>query len=282
MIYVRAPIVAGMFYDLEPERLKKQIEGCFNHPLGPKEKLLKSKQKIIAAVAPHAGYMASGPVQAWTYSKIEKANYIIVGPNHSGFGSRFAIMKNGLWKTPLGGVSVDENLANKLENSCKLIRQDAIPHQSEHSIEVQLPFLQYKFGNDFKFVPLCILSDLPSDSFLENCNIVGDAIAKAVKESKEKWILIASSDFSHYIPQERAMETDKKVINAIKKLDERLFFKRIQQLQASVCGYGPIAVTMIAAKGLGAKNAKLLKYATSGDTTGDISAVVGYASIEIY
>ncbi len=280
MIYVRAPVVAGTFYDLEPARLKKQISGCFNHPLGPKRE--ESKEDMVAAIAPHAGYIYSGAVQAWTYSQMKKANYIIIGPNHSGFGSQFAIMKNGLWKTPLGGIAIDEAFASKLIDACKLIKQDAIPHQSEHSIEVQLPFLQYKFGDDFKFVPLCILNDFPDDGFLESCRVVGEAIAKAVKRSKKKWILIASSDFSHYIPQEQAMETDNKVINAIKKLDERLFFRRVQQMQASVCGYGPIAITMIAAKALGAKKAKLLKYATSGDVTGDIGSVVGYASVTMY
>lgn len=278
MFYVRAPVVAGTFYDLEPERLKKQIEGCFKHPLGPKEKDVESE--LVAAIAPHAGYIYSGPIQAWTYSRIQKANYIIIGPNHSGFGSQFAIMKRGLWKTPLNGLAVDEEFANKLLE-CELIKRDVIAHQSEHSIEVQLPFLQYKFGNDFKFLPLCTLNDFPDSSFLESCTIVGKAIAKVVKASKEKWVLIASSDFSHYIQQEQAMKIDKKLINAINKLDEKLFFHRVQQLRATVCGYGAIAITIIAAKALGAKNGKLLKYATSGDITGDIAAVVGYASIVI-
>jgi len=285
MFYVRPPVYAGRFYDLEPDRLKMQIEGCFNHSLGPKEKESKGEsqsEKLVAVVAPHAGYMASGPVHAWAISRLPKANYIIVGPNHSGFGSQFAIMKKGLWKTPLGGVAVSEKVADRIEAACELVEHDVLPHQSENSIEVQLPFLQYRFGNDFGFVPLCVLQDPPDDAFLESCRVVGEAIAgtvKALKKDGERWILIASSDFSHYIPQKRAVEIDKKVIGAISKLDEKMFFHRVKDLQASVCGYGPIAMVMIAAKALGAKKAELLKYATSGDTTGDTTAVVGYASI---
>jgi len=276
MFYVRAPVAAGMFYDLETERLKKQIDGCINHPLGPRK---LAEQEIIAAVAPHAGYMYSGAVQAWTYSRMKKANYVIIGPNHSGFGSQFAIMKKGLWKTPLGSIAVDEDFANKITDACELVKQDVVPHQAEHSIEVQIPFLQHRFGNDFKFVPICILNDFPDDTFLKSCRVVGETLAKVIKGSREKWILIASSDFSHYIPQEQAMKIDKKLIDAITKLDEKLLFSRVQQLRASICGYGPIAIVIAAAKKLGAKKGKLLKYATSGDTTGDMEAVVGYASI---
>jgi AmmeMemoRadiSam system protein B len=277
MVYVRAPVVAGMFYDIEVERLRKQIDGCFRHPLRPKEKN-KEIKSLKAVVAPHAGYLYSGPVQAWVYSRMPSANYIILGTNHSGFGEQFAIMKSGLWKTPLGGVAVDESMAERLLE-CELIRQDVTPHESEHSIEVQLPFLQHKFGNDFKFVPLCVLNDAPDEAFLESCSVVGKGIAKAVKDSKEKWIIIASSDFSHYVPVAYAEQTDRKIISAITKLDDKLFFSRVQEMQASVCGYGAIAVAIAAAKELGAKKAELLKYATSGSTTGDNNSVVGYASI---
>lgn len=276
---VRAPVAAGTFYDLDKTRLKKQIESCFNHRFGPKK---VKKEKFVAAIVPHAGYMYSGPIAAWIYSIIGKGNYIIIGPNHRGWGSSFAIASKGLWKTPLGGVAVDEKMAKKLMDSCKLLEVDFIPHQSDHSIEVQLPFLQHKFGNDFKFVPISVKNEVADDILLESCKAVGKAIGKSIKSSKEKWVVLASSDFSHYIPQEMANEVDKSLINTIKKLDEKKFFDGVNSKKATICGFGGIATTMAAAKELGAKKGKLLRYATSGDITGQFSSVVGYASMIMF
>lgn len=276
MLLIRAPVVAGTFYNLSPELLKKQIERCFNHELGPKT---IKKQKFLAAVVPHAGYEYSGPIAAWVHSKIEKANYIILGPNHQGIGANFAISKRGLWKTPLGEIIISEDIAEKILNRCKLIEYDVMAHQYEHSIEVQLPFLQYGFGDDFKFVPICITNEFADETLLESCKIIGKCIADVIKKEKEKWIILASSDFSHYVPQELAKKIDNFVIKAILKLNEEEFFARINQKNASICGFGPIAIAMIAAKKLGAKKGKLLCYKTSGDITGDIGAVVGYAGI---
>ncbi len=276
MIIVRPPVVASTFYNIEPEMLKKQIDRCFNHELGPKE---VKKRKFVAAVVPHAGYEFSGPIAAWTYSRIEKANYLIIGPNHYGSGAIFAIMKNGLWKTPLGEIIVKEDFTNKLIENCKLIENDFIPHQHEHSIEVQLPFLQYIFGDDFKIAPICIMNEQADEMFLDSCRMVGKCIADTIKKEKERWIIIASSDLSHYVPQKIAKSIDNYVIKSILKLNEKDFFARINEKSATVCGFGPIAVTMVAAKNLGAKKAELLKYATSGDVTGDAGSVVGYSSI---
>jgi hypothetical protein len=273
---IRQPAVAGMFYNLNSEMLKKQIKSCFDHKLGPKK---IKEEKFIAAVVPHAGYPYSGPVAAWTYSKIPKCNYIILGPNHSGFGSRFGVMREGVWKTPLGSANIDDTTAKKLIENCPLLEYDILSHESEHSIEVQLPFLQYRFEENFKFIPICVMNEFPSFDFLEECRIVGKSIANVIKKEKKKWIVITSSDFSHYIPYDFAYSTDKYVIDAILKLDEKDFFARIQEKNASVCGFGPIAITIIAAKELGAKKGELLKYATSGDLTEDRSAVVGYGSI---
>ncbi|MCX6821860.1 MAG: MEMO1 family protein [Candidatus Aenigmarchaeota archaeon] len=273
---IRQPTVAGMFYNLNSEMLKKQIKSCFDHKLGPKK---IEEENFIAAVVPHAGYPYSGHVAAWTYSKIPKCNYIILGPNHSGFGSRFGLMREGLWKTPLGSANIEDKTAKKLIESCPLLEFDILSHESEHSIEVQLPFLQYRFGEDFKFIPICVMNEFPSFDFLEECKVVGKSIAKVLKKEKKKWIIIASSDFSHYIPYDFAYATDKYVIDAILKLDEKDFFARIQEKNASICGFGPIAITIIAAKELGAKKGELLKYATSGDVTQDRSSVVGYGSI---
>lgn len=279
MMLIRAPAVAGEFYSLEKEMLKKEIESSFNHTLGPKS--FKSR-KIIAAVVPHAGYIYSGPVAAWVYSIIENTNYLILGTNHSGMGSDFAISKNGLWKTPLGEVIINESFAERLMKENKLIEYDILPHEHEHSIEVQLPFLQQRFDGNFKFVPLLVKNEFADESLLDSCKVVGKSIGKVIKSSKEKWIVLASSDFSHYIPNEVAKETDKNVIKAILKLDGKDFFARINAKNASLCGFGAIATAMFAAKELGAKKADLLKYATSGDVTGETASVVGYASIIMY
>lgn len=278
MIRIRAPVVAGTFYNLDKESLNKQIERCFNHKLGPKE---IKKQSFIAAVVPHAGYEYSGPVASWVYSRIEKANYVIIGPNHNGIGSRFALMKLGLWKTPIGEVVIDEKFSDKLLEECKILEFDVMAHENEHSIEVQLPFLQNRFGDDFKFAPISVLNEFPDETLLEACKVIGKGIANVIKKQKEKWIIIASSDFSHYIPQEKAIKTDKSIIKPILNLNEKDFFARINEKNASVCGFGPIAIAIIAAKALGAKKGELLKYATSGDITGDIGSVVGYGAITL-
>ena len=273
---IRPPVVAGSFYPLNKEMLLKQIEKCFSHPLGPQK--IEEDPNIVAAVAPHAGYIYSGPVAAWTYSKIKKANYIILGPNHTGLGPVFAVYPKGKWATPLGKVEVDEEFAKMLVDANPLLEFDVVAHDHEHSIEVQLPFLQYRFGNDFKFVPIAVLNYAPTQDFLKKCESVATTIASMVKESS-KWIVIASSDFTHYEPYDYAMMADNYYIKAIEALDATEFFARLEEKNASVCGFGPIAIAMIVAKKLGASKGVLLKYATSGDITGDTSNVVGYASI---
>jgi hypothetical protein len=273
---VRPPAVAGMFYNLNPDMLKKQIKSCFNHKLGQKE---IKEEKFVAAVVPHAGYPYSGPIASWVYSKIQKCNYIILGPNHRVFGSKFGVMRDGIWKTPLGSIKIDDKISKKLIEANTLFEYDVISHESEHSIEVQLPFLQYRFEDDFEFIPICVINDYPSFDFLDECKMIGKVVADTIKNEKNRWMILASSDFSHYIPYDSAYSTDNYIIDAILKLNEKDFFARLQEKEASVCGFGPIVIAMIAAKQLGAKKGELLKYATSGDVTGDKEAVVGYASI---
>jgi hypothetical protein len=279
MISIRYPVVAGEFYNSDSEMLKRQIENCFKHKLGPRA---MKGHDVVAAIVPHAGYAFSGPVAAWLYSRLEKANYIILGANHSGMGSRFAVMRSGLWKTPLGEIAIDQRIAEKLLEENDLFEYDVISHEHEHSIEVQLPFLQYRFGNDFKFVPINVLGEFADESLLDVCKSAGKSIASVIKKEKNKWIILASSDFSHYVPQQKIKAMDTPVINAIKKLDEKKFFEKINEKNASVCGFGAIATAISAAKELKAKKADLLSYKTSGDVSGDTSSVVGYASIIIY
>ena len=276
MFILRPPAVAGTFYNLDPEMLKKQINSCFKHKLGPKT---MKKEKILSAIVPHAGYVYSGPVAAWVYSRIEKANYVIIGPNHTGVGEKFALMKNGLWKTPLGEVAISEQMAEKIKKECKILEYDVLAHQYEHSIEVQLPFLQFRFGSDFKFVPISILNEFADETLLESCKLIGKGIANAIKSEKDKWIVLASSDFSHYVPHQTAKRIDKDLIKSIIRLNSKEFFEKINEKDASVCGFGPIAIAIEVAKNLGAKRGRLLKYATSGDITEEYGAVVGYAAI---
>jgi len=283
MMFVRPPVAAGQFYDLDPEMLKKQIDSSFRRADEGAEMKGKPKMnKLRGAVLPHAGYGYSGHVAAKFYAMLnekEPYNCIILGPNHYMFGSKFATMKNSLWKTPLGGVAEDDSMIETLMRGCDLLQIDVTPHQNEHSIEVQLPFLQSRFGEKFKFVPIVITNEIGDPDILSGCQALGSAIADAVRKSKEKWLVIASSDFSHYVPQNVAEETDGALIKAIVKLNEKLFFERVNELNASACGFGPIMVAMVASKKLGAEKGRLLKYSTSGKTTNEFDSVVGYASI---
>ena len=275
-VFLRPPVAAGTFYDIDVSMLKKQLASCF------KIKAKKPKKKVIAAIVPHAGYVYSGSIAAHVYSVLEKSNYLILGTNHSGFGAMFALMKKGLWKTPLGEVVIDENLANKLMAECKLIEYDVIPHEIDHSIEVQLPFIQYKFGSDFNFIPISVLNEFSDETVVENYRIVGKAIGKILKKEKRPWTVLASSDFSHFIPKLAAEKIDKYAIKSILKLNESEFIESVNEKKASICGYGAIATAIVAAKELGAKKAELLKYGTSADVTEEEQSVVGYAAIVFY
>jgi MEMO1 family protein len=282
MIFVRPPAAAGRFYDVDAAKLNKQLDAAFRIASQKKEGTKAKPEKFHAAVVPHAGYEYSGWVAAGFYSLLNEnspKNYIIIGPNHYLYGSKFAIMKSGLWKTPLGGAVIHEGMAEDLLKECKFLDNDVIPHQNEHSVEVQLPFLQRALGENFKFVPISISNEAPSDDLLKECQNLGEAITGIVKKSEDKWAVLASSDFSHYVPQEVANDVDSALIKSIVKLNEKQLFSQIAELNATACGFGPIATAMVAAKRLGSKKGKLLMHGTSGDVTGDLNSVVGYASI---
>ena len=273
---VRTPAVAGMFYPKSSEELKSSIRNCFLHKYGP-GKLPPSLEdkKIIGAICPHAGYEYSGSVAANSYYAISSQRpelVIIIGPNHWGIGRDIATMKEGVWQTPLGDVEIDSQYATEINKICKLIEIDSFSHTRDHCLEVQLPFLQEIFFHKFKILPL-ILIDQSHHATRE----VGKAIAKIAKIKKT--MIIGSSDFTHYEPNDFAHAQDKSLIEAIISLDVDKFYNILQEKQISACGYGAIASTMIACKELGASKGILNKYATSGDITGDKSSVVGYASI---
>ena len=269
----RQPVAAGTFYSLEKNNLKKEIEHLFfTHEFGPKK--IEENRKLVAGIVPHAGYMYSGAVAAHFYSKIKKANFFIIGPNHYGLGSIFSIYSKGSWITPLGEIFIDDNVSRKIIEKIKIIKPAFEEFLNEHSIEVQLPFLQFRFGNSFKIVPIAIINDYPHSHFLE----ISRLLAKTLAEFVGKWKLIVTSDFSHYVPHEFAVQVDKKIIESITSLNTKEFFKKILELKATLCGFVPIAISMEFAKILDLKPV-VYKYATSGDITGEFDAVVGYASI---
>jgi len=275
---IRKPAVAGIFYERNPDSLKKQIEWCFEHKLGPGKipEETFNKREIKGAMAPHAGYQYSGPIAAHSYYKIFEdgfpETFVILSPNHTGLGSGISTMIEGEWETPLGNVRIDEEFTVKLVDNAGIIDFDATSHIQEHSLEVQLPFLQY-FSNDFEIVPVSMwMQDL------ESSYEIGKSIKKTAEALRKDIVVIASSDMTHYKPQNIAKQNDSQVLDAINSMDEKLMIKRVLDMNVTMCGYGPVATTIIASKELGAQNAEILKYATSGDTTGDESAVVGYAS----
>jgi len=278
---IRKPAVAGSFYAGDLKSLNRQIERCFLHKIGPGEIPLVSTQRqnnIIGLISPHAGYMYSGPVAANGFYKIAldgaPDTVIILGPNHRGIGEDVSIMAEGKWETPLGELKIDTDIAESILRNSKIIKNDKKAHQFEHSIEVQLPFIQYIFGKNIKFVPICMTrQDINTDVEIAQ-SICSSVVDKNI-------LIIASSDFTHYEPQESAINIDKQAINAILNFDPKRLYDMIYQQKLSMCGPGPITVMLNICEILSAKKVELLKYATSGDITGMYDQVVGYASIII-
>ena len=265
---IRQPVVAGQFYPDSPSQLKEMIQGMVDEKA--------EKEEVIGLISPHAGYIFSGPVAGATISRIKfKDTFIIIGPNHTGMGKPLSIMTEGIWKTPLGEVEIDSELAKQILATSSYLEEDYGAHQHEHSIEVQIPFLQY-FKTDFRLVPI-ILSYSSGATYKE----IGKELAKAIKDLNKEVVIIASSDMTHYEPHESAQWKDAQAIEAMLELNEDELLKRVDELRISMCGYAPAVSLISAAKELGAKGAELVRYQTSGDTTGDYSSVVGYAGIII-
>lgn len=276
---IRFPIVSGAFYPSTKDSLIKEIEKCFKHNLGPGEipdKPIEYFSRISLLISPHAGYIYSGPVAAHGYYNLYKnplpKTVIIIGPNHQGYGTNVSIYPEGVWRTPLGEVSIDKELVYDLAKISDVFSLDEASHMYEHSIEVQIPFLQYVLKN-FKIVPICML-----DQNKETSIQVGEAIASIIADRKDVAI-IASTDFTHYESAKDANKKDNEAIKAIIDLDVNKFYKIINDLNITMCGFGPVSSLMIVARKIGIEKGNLLKYATSGDITGDYSSVVGYASI---
>jgi len=269
--YLRNPVVAGQFYPASQKELRALISSYENRQA--------SKKDVIGAILPHAGYVYSGKVATETVSAINiKETLVLLGTNHTGLGADFSIIPRGAWKTPLGSVGINDGLAGLFLDRSELLEIDITAHQDEHSLEVELPILQY-FRSDFKIVPIAIKSfDLPL------LNKLAQALAGVISDNKLKdsVLFIASSDLNHYEPYEVSKKKDSLAIEAITSLDEEKLKKVINDSDISMCGFAPVAVLIKTAKLLGAKTAELIKYQTSGQVNNDMSSVVGYAGITIY
>ncbi len=276
---VRRPTVAGQFYEADAEELRAQIKSCFLHKIGPQKlpevNLTSHPRSIVGLICPHAGYMYSGPVAASAFYELAQDGkpdtVILMGPNHTGYGSALSMMRQGAWQTPLGNVEIDTTLADKIKQEASLIDVDEVAHRYEHSLEVQLPFLQFLYGDAFKIVPICFLMQ-DYDSAVE----VGGALEEVLYGTNT--VVIASSDMTHYEPAKRAAEKDQAALKAVTDLDAKRFYDTVEAQNITACGYAPITALITYANGVCAK-AQLLNYHNSGDVTGDHSSVVGYAAV---
>jgi hypothetical protein len=293
---LRHPAVAGHFYKGSPAALRAQVESYLDKAA--------ERVKAIGILAPHAGLMYSGPVAGALYSRIELPNTIVlIGPNHTGLGTSVSLMAAGTWQTPLGEVSIDETLAAAILSKSPKIREDSLAHLREHSLEVQLPFIQY-FKSDCRIVPIQML-----DTRLETCIEVGRAVGEAVKDrgrgpgsgsrvnpdlerltpvprfpipdSRVNVLIVASSDMTHYERAATAKDKDFRAIRHILDLDPQGLHREIRDSGITMCGFGPATAMLVAAKMLGATKAELVKYTNSGEVSGDYEQVVGYAGIII-
>ncbi len=265
---VRNPAVAGQFYPQDRAKLLGELKELIP--------AVKVRTKAFGAVSPHAGYMYSGRVAGEVFARLEpRKTYVILSPNHTGYGADFAVSSES-WKTPLGTVEVDEGLLGAMLKRTDLISEDKLAHAYEHSVEVQVPFVQMT-SPEAKIVPMTI-----AHAPLEELREVAKAIAGAVKASGADAVIIASSDMTHYESRRFASTKDKEAISQVLKLDEAGLLDIVRRKNISMCGCVAVAIMIMAAKDLGAAKAELIKYADSGDVTGDTDRVVGYAGIIVY
>jgi AmmeMemoRadiSam system protein B len=234
------------------------------------------KSRALGIIAPHAGYMYSGAIAGAVFGNIDiPGTVLLLGPNHHGIGSRAALYPTGEWLTPLGSVPVNSRLARLILDHAHMIAEDISAHQFEHSLEVQVPFLQVARA-DVTIVPLCL-----GFCDYESCRDLGVGVANAIKEYGDDVLIVASTDMSHYEPLESARKKDDYALRKILELDPKGLYEVVSSKAISMCGIIPATVMLIAALEMGATKSKLLKYATSGDISGDFRQVVGYAAVTV-
>ncbi len=276
---VRKPAVAGSFYPSDPEDLLSMIRELFLS-IGEREipsPSVPGERRVASLISPHAGYVYSGRTAAAGYSILARdgipETFVILGPNHTGLGAAFSVSNARYWETPLGRVEVDREFALAIKEHFNDLEFDDLAHMSEHSIEVQIPFLQAIYGSP-KIVPIAMGIQDPSSA-----KSLGEAISFASELLRKDVVVIASSDMSHYLPEEEAMRRDRAALEAILNMDVDGLFRTLFELDVSMCGPGPASVAITFAKLKGVERGELVRYSTSAETSGDRSFVVGYASV---
>jgi len=265
---VRQPAVAGQFYTGDADALRAELAGYVVHA--------EKTEKALGIIAPHAGYIYSGSVAGRVYGEVSvPACVIILGPNHHGIGARAALYPDGEWLTPLGAAGINTRLAGLISKHAPLVREDTTAHHYEHSLEVQLPFLQF-VRPDVTIVPICLgFGDFAS------CAALGSGIAKAIAEYESDVLIVASSDMTHYEPAAAARIKDDEALKEVLALNPEGLLKVCRDKGITMCGVIPATVMLVAALQLGARQARLVSYATSGDVTGDNRQVVAYAALTV-
>jgi AmmeMemoRadiSam system protein B len=269
---IRKPVVAGQFYSDDPDLLTSHIEGF----LGAVEKE-ELPGEILALIAPHAGYMYSGQVAAYAYAQVKDAPFktvVVIAPSHHVSFVGASVYERGGYQTPLGVIPVNSELTSAIITRSEKLNFYPQAHSMEHSLEVQLPFLQQVL-KDFDLVPIVM-----GDQSLPTCQFLAEAIASSLGE--EKVLIVASSDLSHYHPYERAVKLDGAILEAVNAFEPEKLYQALQSRESEACGGGPMVAAMLAAEKLGASGAKVLKYANSGDVTGDRGQVVGYMAAAVF
>ncbi len=265
---LRLPAVAGQFYPADPRELTRLVRKFSVEEPGAQ------KVRVRACLVPHAGYIYSGGVVGAVFSRIVFPKQILVlGVRHSPVGEDLAILSEGAWRTPLGDSPVDEALAQRVKASCPGLREDSVAHGREHSLEVELPFLQI-LDPGFSFVPVAV-----GTLRFEELHALGMGLARVLKESTEEILVVTSSDMNHYEPDDVTRIKDAKAIDQMKAVDARGLFEVCRKEKISMCGLGPAVAMLTAMKEVGVESGEVVRYATSGDVNGDRDAVVGYAGM---
>jgi AmmeMemoRadiSam system protein B len=266
---IRPPAVAGRFYPSDPRELARQLE---EFSVGEVE-----KTGALGCLVPHAGYRYSGHVAGAVYGTVElPSRCLLLGPRHYPQGQPLAILSAGSFSTPLGEAHIDTLLAAELVRACPLLREDTVAHAREHSLEVQLPFLQRIIGDGLRFTPIVLATDRWGAM-----ETLGHAIAEVIGSQGEPVLVIASSDMNHYESDEVTRVKDERAIARVLALDPRGLYDTVRHEGITMCGYAATVTMLVAVRELGAAGSKLIRYATSGDVSGDRDQVVGYAGIVI-
>jgi len=267
---IRTPAVAGSFYPADPDVLTRDLDRLAAGRRPP------PSPRAVALMVPHAGYVYSGGVAASTYTAAGLSRRVVLlGPNHTGAGEAIAVVERGAWRTPLGEAPVDAALAAAILAACRAARADTEAHRREHSLEVQIPFLQH-LVTGLSVVPICV-----GTRRLEALLDLGRAVAEAVAAAGDEVLIVLSSDMSHYQPAAVARRDDDRALARVLALDPEGLHREVTGGDISMCGVAPVVAGIEAARRLGGRDARLVAYGNSGDRNGDYQSVVGYAGVAV-